>query len=55
MVQDLQNLTDSKLTTQTDISEYPYWRNRVMYSMLTGYAVFYFIRKNMSVANPLIR
>ena len=32
-----------------------YWRNRIMYSMLTGYAVFYFIRKNMSVANPLIR
>jgi len=37
------------------MSKYPYWRNRVMYSMLTGYAVFYFIRKNMSVANPLIR
>lgn len=36
-------------------STYPYWRNRTMYSMLTGYAVFYFIRKNMSVANPLIR
>lgn len=38
-----------------DVSTYPYWRSRVMYSMLTGYAVFYFIRKNMSVANPLIR
>jgi len=41
--------------SQPDFSKYPYWRNRVMYSMLTGYAVFYFIRKNMSVANPLIR
>ena len=34
---------------------YPYWRRRVMYTMLSGYAVFYLIRKNMSVANPLIR
>lgn len=38
-----------------DTSDYPYWRGRVMYSMLSGYAVFYFIRKNMSVANPYIR
>jgi len=36
-------------------SSYPYWRKRIMYSMLTGYAVFYFIRKNLSVANPFIR
>lgn len=34
---------------------YPYWRNRIMYTMISGYAVFYFVRKNMSVANPLIR
>ncbi len=40
---------------ELDTSTYPYWRSRVMYSMLSGYAVFYFIRKNMSVANPLIR
>jgi len=40
---------------QVDNSRYPYWRNRIMFSMLSGYAVFYFIRKNMSVANPLIR
>ena len=39
----------------TSTASYPYWRSRVMYSMLSGYAVFYFIRKNMSVANPLIR
>ena len=26
-----------------------------MFSILTGYAVFYFIRKNLSVANPYIR
>jgi phosphoglycerate transporter family protein len=34
--------------------EYRYWRFRVMYSMLVGYAVFYFVRKNMSVANPIL-
>jgi phosphoglycerate transporter family protein len=37
------------------LSRYPYWRNRIMFSILTGYAVFYFIRKNLSVANPYIR
>ena len=51
----MQNLNNASSPQVTDLSKYPYWRNRVMYSMLTGYAVFYFIRKNMSVANPLIR
>ncbi|TQV76741.1 MFS transporter [Aliikangiella marina] len=41
--------------TQDAINRYPYWRNRIMFSILTGYAVFYFIRKNLSVANPYIR
>lgn len=41
--------------TTTPISEYPYWRKRIMLSILSGYAVFYFIRKNLSVANPYIR
>lgn len=41
--------------SESTFGKYPYWRSRIMYSMLTGYAVFYFIRKNMSVANPLIR
>jgi phosphoglycerate transporter family protein len=30
---------------------YSYWRIRLMYSMMTGYAVFYFVRKNFSMAN----
>ena len=29
---------------------YRYWRVRVMYSMTTGYALFYFVRKNISMA-----
>lgn len=39
----------------TDAAEvdrlYKYWRLRLMYSMMTGYAVFYFVRKNFSMAN----
>ncbi len=33
---------------------YRYWRSRVMYSMMTGYAVFYFVRKNISMATKSI-
>src|SRR5437870_1162330 len=29
---------------------YRYWRWRVMYAMTTGYALYYFIRKNISMA-----
>ena len=29
---------------------YRYWRTRVMYSMTTGYALYYFTRKNISMA-----
>lgn len=31
---------------------YPYWRFRILYSMIIGYAVFYFVRKNFSMAMP---
>src|SRR5438309_8383972 len=34
--------------------EYRRWRLRVMYSMTTGYALFYFVRKNMSMATKAI-
>src|SRR5207248_9603616 len=33
---------------------YRKWRLRVMYSMTTGYALFYFVRKNMSMATKAI-
>ena len=29
---------------------YRYWRIRIMYTTMIGYAVFYFVRKNMSLA-----
>lgn len=35
-------------------STYRYWRNRQLYSTFIGYAIFYFVRKNMSCAMPLM-
>ncbi|HMW61939.1 MAG TPA: MFS transporter, partial [Leptospiraceae bacterium] len=35
-------------------SDYRYWRTRIMYSMMSGYAVYYFVRKNFSIANKSI-
>ena len=44
--------------TITDPAEidrlYRHWRVRVMYSMTTGYALFYFVRKNLSMAAKAI-
>jgi len=33
---------------------YAHWRMRTMYAMFIGYAVFYFVRKNLSAATPAI-
>ncbi|MBL8022329.1 MAG: MFS transporter [Leptospirales bacterium] len=32
-------------------SHYKYWQVRIMYSTVIGYATFYFVRKNFSIAN----
>ncbi len=43
------------LTDPAEIERrYRYWRVRVMYSMTMGYAMFYFVRKNMSMATKAI-
>ncbi|MBN2377832.1 MAG: MFS transporter, partial [Sedimentisphaerales bacterium] len=43
------------ITDQQQIQkDYPYWRFRVMYAMLIGYIGFYFVRKSLSVAIPVI-
>lgn len=34
--------------------KYKYWRLRQLYSTFVGYGVFYFVRKNISIAIPLI-
>ncbi len=31
---------------------YRYWQNRILFSSMIGYALFYFVRKNLSVAMP---
>ena len=36
------------------IKSYEYWRTRILYSTMFGYIFFYFIRKNLSMAMPLI-
>lgn len=42
--------------TDSDLIEkrYKYWRTRVLYSTIVGYALFYFVRKNLSIAMPAI-
>ena len=44
--------------TITDPSEvnrrFSYWQNRILNSSLIGYAIFYFVRKNLSIAMPAL-
>lgn len=35
-------------------SNYHYWRTRILYTTIVGYAGFYLVRKSLSVANPYI-
>ncbi len=34
------------------MKSYEYWRIRIMYSTMVGYTLFYFVRKNLSMAMP---
>ncbi len=44
---------DVMLTDPAEIkSQYRYWQRRVLISTIVGYALFYFVRKNLSVAMP---
>jgi OPA family glycerol-3-phosphate transporter-like MFS transporter/OPA family sugar phosphate sensor protein UhpC-like MFS transporter len=36
-------------------STYRYWRLRILYSTIIGYAIFYFVRTNIGVALPAIQ
>ena len=48
----------AKEQTITDSAElnkrYRYWRTRIMYTTMIGYIMFYFVRKNISIAMPAI-
>ena len=35
-------------------TKFAYWQNRILIASLVGYAIFYFVRKNLSVAMPAI-
>jgi OPA family glycerol-3-phosphate transporter-like MFS transporter/OPA family sugar phosphate sensor protein UhpC-like MFS transporter len=39
-------------SSDDSIRQYRYWQNRLLLSTIVGYALFYFVRKNLSVAMP---
>lgn len=39
---------------KTEESLYKYWRFRMMFSMMVGYAAFYFVRQNLYLAMPIM-
>jgi len=42
-----------KITDQDEINKiYPYWRKRILFTAMIGYVLFYFVRKNISIAMP---
>src|ERR1044071_922642 len=43
-------LTDPQLIAR----KYRYWQTRVLISSIIGYATFYFVRKNLSIAMPFM-
>src|SRR5256712_13261078 len=44
-----------QLTDAEEISrKYRYWQRRVLLSSIIGYATFYFVRKNLSIAMPFM-
>src|SRR5438874_11561792 len=42
--------TDPKVVAR----KYRYWQTRVLISSIIGYATFYFVRKNLSIAMPFM-
>ncbi|SMF52410.1 MFS transporter [Pseudobacteriovorax antillogorgiicola] len=50
---DINSNTSHQISPEVDKS-YRYWRIRVMYSMMIGYATFYFVRKNISMVTKSI-
>ncbi|MFN2578830.1 MAG: MFS transporter [Pyrinomonadaceae bacterium] len=43
-------LTDPQVIAR----QYRYWQRRVLFSSIVGYATFYFVRKNLSIAMPFM-
>ncbi|MDR1096901.1 MAG: MFS transporter [Tannerella sp.] len=41
--------------TAAESKKFNYWQTRVILSTMTGYAMFYFVRKNLSIAMPFMQ
>src|SRR5213083_1824383 len=41
--------------TETVAGKYRYWQKRVLLTSIVGYATFYFVRKNLSIAMPVMQ
>ncbi len=41
-----------ELASPGEAGEYAYWQRRILISTIIGYALYYFVRKNLSVAMP---
>lgn len=39
---------------EESVRQYRYWRMRILYASLIGYALFYFVRKNLPIAMPVM-
>ncbi|MES2607942.1 MAG: MFS transporter [Pseudomonadota bacterium] len=48
-------LGSSKRNSQSQKTLFRYWRVRIMYSMMFGYAAFYLLRVNMTMAMPFMQ
>lgn len=45
--------SNNPMTDQSEIKkQYRYWRIRIMYALMIGYAAFYIVRLNFSMAMP---
>src|SRR5688500_14690531 len=46
--------TPHMTASSNDTPEYRYWQKRILISTIVGYALYYFVRKNLSVAMPVM-
>src|SRR5205085_5177328 len=46
----------TKITNTAQVAAgYRHWQKRVLFSSIVGYATFYFVRKNLSIAMPVMQ
>jgi phosphoglycerate transporter family protein len=52
VVMKIKTTNSTALTPEVIEQQYKYWRLRIMYSLIIGYAAFYMVRQNFQVATP---